>query len=374
MYDVTSSYFEGARNACGKYGYNRDGKRGKLRIVVGLLTHGDGAPVSVEVFDGDTQDPKTVVSQIRKLAGRFGVLDVTFVGDRGMIKSAQIEQLGQEHFHYLTAITKTRIQTLLNSGALQLEMFDEALCEVAVEGARYIPRRDPVRAAEISAARRSKFQTLERLAEKNTAYLEEHARAQAEVALRDVQARAARLRVEHWVEITGEERRVRLAQNPAALKDAGLLDGCYVLKTDVALALAGADQLHARYHDLARVERAFRTMKTGRPETRPVYVRAAAHARARAFIVMLAYLLRREIETAWRARDLTVEEAIAQLSALCAQEVFIGQKAGYLQVPQPREATRELFEDCDVAPPETLPRRQSTVATKRKLPARRLQR
>jgi len=89
---------------------------------------------------------------------------------------------------------------------------------------------------------------------------------------------------------------------------------------------------------------------------------------------MLAYLLRREIETAWRARDLTVEEAIAQLSALCAQEVFIGQKAGYLQVPQPREATRELFEDCDVAPPETLPRRQSTVATKRKLPARRLQR
>ena len=373
LYDVTSSYLEGTQNAYGEFGYNRDRKRGKLQIVVGLLTDGEGTPVSVEVFDGNTQDPKTVLSQIRKLAGRFGIRDVTFVGDRGMIKSAQIEELGEERFHYLTAITKPQIQTLLNGGVLQLEMFDEKICEVAVEAIRYILRRNPVRADEISAGRRSKFEALARLAARKNIYLAEHPRAHPDVALRDVRARAAQLRVENWVRIALDGRRIRLAQEKTALEKISLLDGCYVLKTDVAPALADAEQLHARYKDLARVERAFRTMKTGHLEVRPVYVRTAAHTRAHVFIVMLAYLLRQALERAWRARDLTVEEAIAQLSTLCAQEVIIGRKAGYLQVPQPRQTLRELFVDCHVPPPETLPRRQTTVATKRKLPTRRIQ-
>ena len=171
-----------------------------------------------------------------------------------------------------------------------------------------------------------------------------------------------------------EGRRIDLAQIETALEEIGLLDGCYVLKTDVAPALVDAEQLHARYKDLARVERAFRTMKTGHHEVRPVYVRTAAHTRAHVFIVMLAYLLLAELERAWRARDLTAQEAIAQLTTLCAQEVIIGHKAGYLQVPQPRQALRELFADCDIPPPQTLPRRQGTVATKRKLPTRRIRR
>jgi len=374
LYDVTSSYLEGTQNAYAKRGYNRDRKLGKFQIVVGLLADGEGTPVSIEVFDGNTQDPKTVLSQIRKLSERFGVRDVTFVGDRGMIKSAQIEELGAEHFHYLTAITKPQIQTLLKGGVLQLEMFDEKICEVAIEGVRHILRRNPVRADEISAGRQSKFDALARLAGKKNRYLEQHPRAHLDVALRDARAFAARLRVDKWVEITAEGPRIDLAQNHAALKETGLLDGCYVLKTDVAPALADAEQMHGRYKDLAQVERAFRTMKTGHLEVRPVYVRTPAHTRAHVFIVMLAYLLRRELETAWRARDLTVEEAIAHLSALCAQEVVIGQKARYLQVPQPRETLRQLFDDCDIPPPETLPRRQTTVATKRKLPTRRIQR
>ena len=291
-----------------------------------------------------------------------------------MIKSAQIEELGAEHFHYLTAITKPQIQTLLQDGVVQLEMFDEKICEVAVEGVRYILRRNPVRADEIAAGRQSKFEALARRAAKKNRYLEEHPHARPDVALRDLRARAAQLRVEKWVEITAEGRRIRLAQHQGALEERGLLDGCYVLKTDVAPTVADAEQLHARYKDLAQVERAFRTMKTAHLEVRPVYVRTAAHTRAHVFIVMLAYLLRQALETAWRARDLTVEEAIAELSTLCAQEVIIGQKAGYLQVPQPRETLRELFDDCDVQPPETLSRRQTTVATKRKLPTRRIQR
>src|SRR5216683_2946329 len=90
LYDVTSSYLEGTHNALAAFGYNRDGKKGKLQIVIGLLCDEDGHPVSIEVFPGNTQDPQTVAAQVEKLKGRFGVQEITFVGDRGMIKSQQI--------------------------------------------------------------------------------------------------------------------------------------------------------------------------------------------------------------------------------------------------------------------------------------------
>jgi hypothetical protein len=123
LYDVTSSYLEGEENFFGEYGYNRDGKKGKKQIVIGLLCDECGDPVSVEVFSGNVQDPKTFVSQVRKVAERFGCQRVTFVGDRGMIKSAQIEHL-PEGFHYITAITKPQIRSLMQQGAIQLDIFD----------------------------------------------------------------------------------------------------------------------------------------------------------------------------------------------------------------------------------------------------------
>jgi transposase len=120
LYDVTSTYLEGRCNAYGAFGYNRDRKRGQLRIVLGLLTDAEGFPVSVEVFQGNTQDPKTVSSQIRKLVERFNARDVTRVRNRGMLKSLQVEELAGEGFHYLTAITKPQIDTLLKRGVLQI--------------------------------------------------------------------------------------------------------------------------------------------------------------------------------------------------------------------------------------------------------------
>ena len=147
LYDVTSSYLEGQCNELGRFGYNRDGKRGKLQIVIGLLCDQQGEPLAVEVFEGNTLDPKTVASQIKKAAGAFGCQAVTFVGDRGMLKSAQLEGLEEAGFDYITAITKPQIRTLLSRGVLQLDMFDERLLDVAEEGgARYVLRRNPARA------------------------------------------------------------------------------------------------------------------------------------------------------------------------------------------------------------------------------------
>ena len=106
LYDVTSSYLEGTHNALAAFGYNRDGKKGKMQLVIGLLCDEAGQPVSIEVFPGNTPDPHTVASQIAKLKERFGAQAITFVGDRGMIKSQQIADLARQGFHYITAITK----------------------------------------------------------------------------------------------------------------------------------------------------------------------------------------------------------------------------------------------------------------------------
>jgi hypothetical protein len=118
LYDVTSSYLEGEHNALGAWGYNRDGKKGKRQIVIGLLCDGEGRPLSIEVFAGNTVDTQTVRAQVKKVAERFGAQGVTFVGDRGMIKGPQIQELDQAGFHYITAITKSQIQSLLKQNLL----------------------------------------------------------------------------------------------------------------------------------------------------------------------------------------------------------------------------------------------------------------
>src|SRR5216684_4116465 len=134
LYDVTSSYLEGEDNAYGAYGYNRDGKKSKKQIVIGLLCDEQGAPVSTEVFRGNTQDPKTFAAQVKKASQLFGCERVTFVGDRGMIKSGQVEDLAQAGFHYITAITKPQIDTLIEARLIQMELFAAELCEVERKG------------------------------------------------------------------------------------------------------------------------------------------------------------------------------------------------------------------------------------------------
>src|SRR4030066_1366570 len=149
LYDVTSSYFEGTHNELSAFGYNRDGKKGKQQIVIGLLCSEVGVPLSVEVFTGNTQDPKTFAPQIKKVAERFGSQGVTFVGDRGMIKSQQIEQLGsaQYGFHYITAIKKQQLEKLVKEKEIERDLFQQERAEVqTIEGLRYVLRRNPARA------------------------------------------------------------------------------------------------------------------------------------------------------------------------------------------------------------------------------------
>src|SRR5499427_10195575 len=141
LYDVTSSYLEGEQNELAAYGYNRDGKRGKQQIVLGLLTDEVGEPLAVRVFEGNTADQSTVPTQITILTQRFDVTEVVFVGDGGMVRSKGKAALTAERIRYLTALTEPQSRRLLKRDVLQLELFAEQGCEVQADGKRYILRK-----------------------------------------------------------------------------------------------------------------------------------------------------------------------------------------------------------------------------------------
>jgi len=371
LYDVTSSYLEGQCNELGDYGYNRDGKKGKKQIVVGLLCEGGGDPVSIQVFRGNTQDVETFGEQVRKVVDRFGGGEVTFVGDRGMIKGPQIEGLGGQGFHYISALTKPQIRSMLSAGVLQLELFDEELAEVITPRERYILRRNPERAREIGRGRQDKEGALGGKVQEQNQYLGEHPRAQVEVALRKVCAYAQRLRISGWVRVTAQDRTVGVEVDQSALSAEAELDGCYVIRTDLGPEVAPKETIHDRYKDLRLVEQAFRTSKTELLEMRPVYVRGEARTRGYAVVVMLAYLLVRELKKCWRGLNWTVEEGIRQLQTLCTTDIRINEHVRLHQVPEPNLVIRELLEAAGVRLPKTIPNRGVEVAPRKNLPPRR---
>jgi hypothetical protein len=377
LYDVTSSYFEGTENALAAFGYNRDGKRGKKQIVIGLLCDVEGEPLSIEVFTGNTSDPKTLSAQVHKVAERFGGGAVTFVGDRGMIKSAGIKELGEAGFHYITALTKAQIRTLMRQGVIQMELFDQYLAEVcARQGGRYVLRRNPARAAETAASREDKLSSLRKRVGEHNEYVRDHPKARVATALRLARERGAKLRIDSWARIEADEagRRLSVVVDEAARNEEAQLDGCYVLTTDLAPAQAGKEIVHDRYKDLARVDQAFRTCKTVELELRPIYVRREERTRGHALVVMLAYRLTRELSKRWAGFDLRVQEGLNALATLCATEILENGRLRCQSIPAPRESVARLLEAARVRLPEALPSRGAVVSTKRKLTGRRKQR
>jgi len=370
LYDVTSSYLEGDCNALADWGYNRDKKRGKKQIVIGMLCDEQGDPVSVEVFTGNTSDLETFGSQVIKAHEQFGCERVTFVGDRGMIKSAQIRDLAQVGFHYITAITKAQIRSMIKKGIFQLGLFDQKLCEVKHGGVRYVLRRNPIRAQEMAASRSSKLSAIQTLAEKQNLYLAEHSRADRHVAWKKVLEKADRLNMGSMVTVTASDRRIEVKVDTDYIAEIAELDGCYAIKSDLPEDIS-EKIIHDRYKDLAMVENAFRTCKTGHLEVRPVFVRTEANTRGHALVVMLAFMIVRQLRKAWSEFDLTVEEGLQELSRVCAVELSIKGGEPILRVPDPSGQAKELLSTLRINLPSVLPKSNVNVGTRRKLPTRR---
>ena len=294
LYDVSSSWLEGRCCELARFGYSRDGKKGKLQIVYGLLCAADGCPVAVEVFEGNTADPMTLAAQIDKLKGRFGLSRVVLVGDRGMITSARIrDELRPAGLDWITALRAPQIRALLETGAFQLSLFDERdLAEITTPefpGERLVVCKNPLLAEERA---RKRADLLQATAAALAKLADQIARGSGPKG-QDRIARAVgrienRYKLAKHFDIAIAEDGFTFARNPARIADEARLDGFYVIRTSVENKALTADNVVGAYKSLARVERAFRSLKTVDLHIRPIHHWLAPRVRAHVFLCMLA--------------------------------------------------------------------------------------
>jgi len=297
LYDLTSTYFEGRHCPLARLGYSRDGKRGTLQIVFGLVTNAAGCPVAVEVFPGDTSDPATVAAQVQKARERFHLRRLVLVGDRGLLTSARLREDLQPvaGLEWITALRAPAIRKLVESGALQLGLFDERdLAEITspdYPGERLIVCRNPLLAEERARKRQDLLAATERELDKvvaATRRARNRLRGRERIALR-VGAVLGRFKMaKHFrLQITNGD--FQYQRDPSGIAREAALDGIYVIRTSVPKeALSSEEAVHA-YKRLAAVERAFRSLKSVDLKVRPIHHRDPDRVRAHVLLCMLAY-------------------------------------------------------------------------------------
>ena len=298
LYDVSSSYMEGRCCPLAKRGYSRDRKKGTLQITYGLLCAPDGCPIAIEVFDGDTADPMTLATQIEKLKQRFRLDRVVMVGDRGMITQARItDEIKSAGLDWITALRAPAIKGLLQSGALQLSLFDQremaSITTPAFPNERLVVCRNPDLAAERSRKREELLAATERdLARIQAAVARRRAplRGAAEIALA-VGAVINRHKMAKHFEIEISAEAFNFARKTAEIAAEAAIDGIYVVRTNLPAETCDDATTVRSYKSLALVERAFRCLKTVDLQVRPVYHWLADRVRAHVLLCMLAYYL-----------------------------------------------------------------------------------
>jgi transposase len=298
LYDVTSTYFEGRHCPLARFGHSRDGKRDKLQIVFGVLTNAQGCPVAVEVFAGNTADPKTLGAAVAKLRERFGLERVVVVGDRGMITSARIrEDLQTEAggIEWITALRAPQIQALRDTGALQLSLFDQRdLAEItdpAYAGERLIACRNPLLAEERARKRGELLEATERELKKIQLATERARRPLAgkvAIALR-VGRVLGRFKMKKHFRLEITESGFSFARDQTRIEREAALDGIYVVRTSVPAEVLSGERAVESYKGLSVVERAFRCLKTVDLKVRPIHHHLEDRVRSHVFLCLLAY-------------------------------------------------------------------------------------
>lgn len=296
LYDVTSSYYEGRTCPLARYGHNRDRKKGKPIIVYGLVTDAEGRPVAVEVYPGDTGDSTTVPDQVSKVRERFGLSRVVLVGDRGMLTETRIETL-KDHpgIGWISALRSGSIRELVESGNLQMSLFDERnLAEIRspeFPGERLVACYNPFLADERARKR-------EELVSATSKWLGKIAREvarrtkkpmkEAEIALK-VGKVVNRYKVGKHFKLTIADGRFEWERDEERIEREAKLDGIYVIRTSEPAEALSAEDTVRSYKNLTRVERAFRCMKGIEIRVRPIYHRIDPRVRSHIFLCMLAY-------------------------------------------------------------------------------------
>ena len=297
LYDVSSAAFEGRTCPLGAIGHPKDGVRGRLQIVYGLLTSKDGIPVAIEVFKGNTGDPTTVASQVDKLKDRFGLGKVVLVGDRGMLTAARLrEDVAPAHLDWITALRAPQVKALVPDGDLQLTLFDQAdLAEITspdFPGERLVACKNPFLEAERARKRESLLAATEADLAKIAAACaraRRPLRGKDTIAVRADRVLRRRKVAKHFtVEITDDS--IRYARDQGSIAAEAKLDGIYVVRTSIGPGHLDSGEVVSSYKALAQVERAFRAFNTDL-DIRPIRHRTEDRVRAHVFLRMLSYYL-----------------------------------------------------------------------------------
>jgi len=304
LYDVSSSYFEGRTCPLLGRGYSRDRRRGSLQIVYGLVCDPEGRPLAIEVFPGGVHDHQTLLDQIEKLRGRFGLRTAVLVVDRGMVTEANLDALRErEGLAWISALKAPAVKKLVKEGSLQLSLFDQlSLAEIEspdYPDERLVVCRNPLVAEE----RRRKRDDLLAATEQLLAPIEARVaagtlRGAAELGLA-VGAVVNTRKVKKHFQLTITDDRFAYRRKDEQIAEEAALDGFYVLRTSVPAAQLSAPEVVRSYKALAQAERAFRTLKGPELELRPIHHRLEERVRAHAFLCLLAYYLEWHLRKAW---------------------------------------------------------------------------
>lgn len=309
LYDITSVYFEGEYQASElvKFGYNRDRKKGREQIVVGLICNEQGCPVGVEVYAGNTKDETTVIDKIHEIKTAYGIEKIIFVGDRGMVTQSNIEALKDENdLQTISALTHGGMMKLLDEKVIELDLFDEQNIHEVIDPSnpsrRYCLCRNPVTAQRETDTRQRLLELTEVGLRGIADYKQKNTVEKLGARVGKVLAKYKMGKFIHWsIEAGGDNARSRQHRlnwsiDTEKVADERRFDGCYIISTDVEKAHMSTLEVVKAYKSLAFVERAFRNLKTVQLEIRPVYHKNDDRIRCHVFLCMLAYYLQWHME------------------------------------------------------------------------------
>jgi transposase len=391
LYDITSTYFEGVQNALAAYGYNRDGKRGKMQMCIGLLTTENGFPLRIQAFAGNTSDSVTVPEQLRILKEELGVEEIVFVGDRGMHIIYHLEndtELAEKNINFITGLTRTQIDTLIAQDALQLNMFSKDFSEISIEDKRYILSVNPdLEKEEVAWLENHKERCDDLLNELNKKWAnrceknEENRKKQAnsqgtgkyknlktELTTKDIDG--YKRRVEQVIEScamnkyysieTIDNQMFSVQFDQQQYDNSHSLCGKYVVCTNVCAQKMNTEQVRGEYKKLQNVEHAFRDMKSDNISIRPVYHCNENQTRGHVLLCMFAYAIIKELEdklfpflkeyNKTHKTKLAFNDMIAELNNIKMCELKLGKGVTSIQYPELNPLQKKMFELLGIDP------------------------
>ncbi|MCK5537517.1 MAG: IS1634 family transposase, partial [Bacteroidales bacterium] len=379
LYDMTSSYFEGTQNELSAFGYNRDGKKGKKQITIGLITDNNGFPLKIEVFEGNKLDYKTVNGQLKDLKGQFGAESIVSIGDRGMRIRLNLEELSEDersNIYYISALSSSEIRALINDKVIQLELFSKDLVEIEEAGTRYILCNNPVLQKEKNQVRenlKSRFEQEANSIKKswdkrrkqnldNVDKIEKGHKNKKLVTsftqkkLDNYKYRATkalkRYKMSKFYTITISNDEFKIDYELEKYHDQKSLDGKYVIESTVSKEGMTTKQVREKYKELQNVEHAFRDMKTDKLNIRPIFHVNEAQTRGHVFVCMFSYAIVKELETviypwlkAYNKKNnckLSYHDITDELNNIKVSEMEIGHKMKKILLPELNQIQSEI--------------------------------